>query len=177
MNLRQSKGSSGRSQGDLTADLSGGSTKAKDLRNTPGRRRHREHSSATSVGKTSSKDESTGTGTSLLDLMGINKWSPPWGDQLNKLKHKHGAQSEEQQSQNAAQDDSAPGDVKGASGARRKPRWIMGGLKPTSADDEEGGHESAAETEEPRLCILDARTAVSALGNQLVGKGIETGLG
>lgn len=29
----------------------------------------------------------------------------------------------------------------------------------------------------PRLCVLDARTAVAALGNQLVGKGIETGAG
>ncbi|CBN77430.1 conserved unknown protein [Ectocarpus siliculosus] len=39
------------------------------------------------------------------------------------------------------------------------------------------GSETPGSGKAPRLCLLDARTAVAALGNKLVGKGIETGAG
>ncbi|CAM9855011.1 unnamed protein product, partial [Ectocarpus fasciculatus] len=39
------------------------------------------------------------------------------------------------------------------------------------------GSETRDSRKAPRLCLLDARTAVAALGNKLVGKGIETGAG
>ncbi|CAM9387147.1 unnamed protein product, partial [Hapterophycus canaliculatus] len=43
--------------------------------------------------------------------------------------------------------------------------------------DARGKEAQKSQREPPRLCVLDARTAVAALGNQLVGKGIETGAG
>ena len=40
-----------------------------------------------------------------------------------------------------------------------------------------GREKGVPDRKAPQLCVLDARTAVAALGNQLVGKGIETGAG
>lgn len=70
------------------------------------------------------------------------------------------------------------------SGPENSPGWKMGGLsrhgRSTAAWEGEhrsGEGEGEDGSQQLRLCVLDARTAVAALGNQLVGKGVEMGLG
>lgn len=60
--------------------------------------------------------------------------------------------------------------------------WKMGGVsrQGRSSVTWEGEHGRGVGGDgslQPRLCVLDARTAVAAMGNQLVGKGVEMGLG
>lgn len=63
--------------------------------------------------------------------------------------------------------------------------WKMGGVsgkqgraKVSTAEGDGGrGDGERNGKDHPRLCVLDARTAVAAMGNQLVGKGVEMGLG
>lgn len=50
--------------------------------------------------------------------------------------------------------------------------WTIGGTRQGHGGVREEGGDG-----EPRLCVLDARTAVAAMGNKLAGKGVETGLG
>lgn len=61
--------------------------------------------------------------------------------------------------------------------SKEKTAWAMGGTRQGRTPDE-GGEEAGADGDgQPRLCVLDARTAVAAIGNKLIGKGVETGLG
>lgn len=123
-----------------------------------------------------------GSAGTLFELMGIRQWSPPWtttsssdpqeeDEQLPRVQERQRRSSSGDERERTTGESEAPV-------SRRNPRWVMGGLKPanTDAEGDIDGKEERTKDGEPRLCVLDARTAVAALGNQLVGKGVETGL-
>lgn len=135
-----------------------------------------------------------------MELMGIKQWGSGWvpvsedhergrtKEQVRRMHRRKGRAKEESGGTRESfagvdagdrGDGSLPatsGDAHGAL-SRRTMRWMIGGVTYDGA--EAGCDDSEAEmgAEEPRLCVLDARTAVAALGNQLVGKGVETVLG
>lgn len=130
-------------------------------------------------------------GESFLDFVGMSSWTSPWSvtrvnvqetqqKQLNKkapMPPIECNQELERKQQHHQQDSSENSTLsKGVVGMSDGGEGRRSGAKvrPASRGGVATGGDRAAE---PRLCVLDARTAVAALGNQLVGKGVETGAG
>ena len=125
---------------------------------------------------------------SFLEMMGsvgMPSWTPPWslarvniqqvGEGMEKERHSK-SKAEITEQRNLMKDAWDEGRTKAkASGTKR----ATCGPKPSASTTFRGGKEAGGEAGDrgPELCVLDARTAVSALGNQLVGKGVETGAG
>lgn len=118
---------------------------------------------------------------SFFELVG--SWSPPWSitrvnvqepqqpaggkdhEQDVTTQKQHQQQKQKQQQQQAEDADTKK---RGKDSVEEAEEGVI---------SEEGVEGAGSEDGEPQLCVLDARTAVAALGNQLVGKGVETGNG
>lgn len=138
-------------------------------------------------------------GESFLEAFGISSWTPPWSTtkvavqqpSTNSRPERGPADSQalaldnakrpprhkEQTREGKRQEEGA-----GRSQQRESARAAAAeagadaqGVKERGRGRERG--EGEPDRKAPQLCVLDARTAVAALGNQLVGKGIETGAG
>ncbi|CAM9493681.1 unnamed protein product [Scytosiphon promiscuus] len=153
------------------------------------------------VVKRASRESFGGGGESLLEAFGISSWTPPWSTTKEQVQVQTQTQTQTQEGPpelEALRDGDGNGGtpvvVKGygkealdtatrpaaASSRRSEQKAGRGGGKATAESavvDARGRGADKPRREPPRLCVLDARTAVAALGNQLVGKGIETGAG
>lgn len=164
-------------------------TREREKENSAGLNRQRGRAESDSVaGGVGGKTEEGDFGDTFLNFVGMTSWTPPWSttrvsvQESNGLKEngvrentlaaqgqgkKLGKETEKQQQGQSG----APGDSWRKRGARDV-------FAPSSPDAAAKGVKGAGPGDvEPQLCVLDARTAVAAMGNQLVGKGVETGAG
>ena len=151
------------------------------------------------------EEKAADLGDSFLNFVGMTSWTPPWSTTRVSVqqpvvpdkefarsekgkKQQQGGQTEEQQQQQQRQQQQQKGgrDGGGAEGDGRRRGGAGGGrgggaggvvVPPSPTVAAKGVKGAGSGDGEPRLCVLDARTAVAAMGNQLVGKGVETGAG
>lgn len=139
-------------------------------------------------------------GESLMGLVGLSSWTPPWSmTRVNIQQGEEGDKLEQKPPDKHAQPETKPDTADPRSNIKRREEKDRDRSKsqaetkteagamaakrstgvPTTASEgfKLGGSEVAGDGEEPQLCVLDARTAAAAMGNQLVGKGVERGAG
>lgn len=132
-------------------------------------------------------------GESLMGLMGMSSWTPPWSmtrvsiqqeEKDDKQGRKPHAETKpdtadlrsnvkRREETDRGRSRSEAGAVTGAWAAKRSTGVVTTACEGFTL----GGVGVAGDGEEPQLCVLDARTAAAAMGNQLVGKGVERGAG
>lgn len=132
----------------------------------------------------SERDPSGGSdlGESLMGLMGLSSWTPPWSMTRVNIQQEVKEDEQGRKSHTETKPDTADArsnvkrqEERGESQAERKRST---GVMTTACEGFTlGGIGVVGDGEEPQLCVLDARTAAAAMGNQLVGKGVERGAG
>lgn len=150
------------------------------------------------VGNPAKEGGGGGGGESFLEAFGISSWTPPWSTTKVAVQQPS-AKSRPDLGKPADVQPSIPDGVEHASrhrqqqegkrrgegvgGSHRDSRRAAVAAAGADAPDarergkSRGREKGGPDRKSPHLCVLDARTAVAALGNQLVGKGIETGAG
>lgn len=139
----------------------------------------------TSKAAASGKAKSGDKGGSFLEFVGMSSWTPPWSVTRVSVQQpeeqqrpgtgdgdKHATSRGKQQQQQPPPQQQQQKQGLEEAGSKERAGGFPGGVYATAGKGREGTGGSP-----PQLCVLDARTAVSAMGNQLVGKGVETGAG
>lgn len=145
---------------------------------------------STSKSKSKSKVGRVGEGeeSSLLETFGISSWTPPWAttkvavQQPTSRVEPTGQETVADSRKTLDENCEEPSLRANLKGNEKHPAEAGSSAQQESEEAEAGrgrgsGTREGPEKVKPRLCVLDARTAVAALGNKLIGKGIERGEG